>query len=402
MSTVREKSFGGPGAIVAAAFIGPGTITVCTIAGAKYQFVLLWAMLISLLATIILQNMAARLGVVTRKDIPQLVRQHISSPLLKWVLLILILSSIVIGNAAYEAGNLMGGALGLSGLIPVIYPKMSAVLLGLIAMLLLYLGRYPLFEKFMMALVLIMSLSFLITAIYTSPSLTAMVEGLFIPRIPEGSLLVVLSLIGTTIVPYNIFMHSALSKEKWQNAEDAKAAQKDTIRSVSIGGIVSLSIIVASAAIPSTTEIAGAASLAQSLQPLYGELAFYLISLGLLAAGVSSAITAPLAAAYVFVNCFGWKTDLKGLAFRRVWILIVLVGMFGASLGYKPVEIIQFAQIANGLMLPIAGLLLIWLTSKSSVMGTYRNGKTQILMGTVIIFVILLLGIKSIWSVING
>ena len=141
MSTVRKKSFGGPGTIVAAAFIGPGTITVCTIAGAKYQFVLLWAMLISLLATIILQNMAARLGVVTRKDIPQLVRQHISSPLLKWVLLILILSSIVIGNAAYEAGNLMGGALGLSGLIPVIYPKMSAVLLGLIAMLLLYLGR---------------------------------------------------------------------------------------------------------------------------------------------------------------------------------------------------------------------------------------------------------------------
>jgi NRAMP (natural resistance-associated macrophage protein)-like metal ion transporter len=98
----------GPGPLVAAAFIGPGTVTVCTLAGVNFGFSLLWAMVLSILATVILQEMAARLGIVSQKGLSEVIRSQISNPLLRTMAIILILSAIVIGNAAYEAGNISG------------------------------------------------------------------------------------------------------------------------------------------------------------------------------------------------------------------------------------------------------------------------------------------------------
>ena len=99
----------GPGPLVAAAFIGPGTVTVCTIAGVTHGFTLLWAMLLSIIATIVLQEMSARLGVISQKGLSEVIRTEISNPFFKILAVVLILSAIVIGNAAYEAGNISGG-----------------------------------------------------------------------------------------------------------------------------------------------------------------------------------------------------------------------------------------------------------------------------------------------------
>jgi len=106
----------GPGALVAAAFIGPGTVTVCTIAGVRFGYDLLWAMVLSTLATIVLQEMAARLGIITRKGLSDVIRQEIQNPIIKYIIVALILFAIVIGNAVYEAGNISGGRLGLETL----------------------------------------------------------------------------------------------------------------------------------------------------------------------------------------------------------------------------------------------------------------------------------------------
>ena len=100
----------GPGTLVAAAFIGPGTVTVCSLAGVSYGFTLLWAMLLSIVATLVLQEMAMRLGLVTKKGLAKNVQEHILSKGLRWIALLLILSAILVGNAAYEAGNISGGA----------------------------------------------------------------------------------------------------------------------------------------------------------------------------------------------------------------------------------------------------------------------------------------------------
>ena len=107
----------GTGPLVAAAFIGPGTVTVCTLAGVGFGYALLWAMLLSIIATVVLQEMAARLGIISQKGLSEVIRSEIKNPIFKTLAVILILSAIVIGNAAYEAGNISGGVLGLETIV---------------------------------------------------------------------------------------------------------------------------------------------------------------------------------------------------------------------------------------------------------------------------------------------
>ncbi|MGK0296350.1 MAG: manganese transport protein, partial [Ulvibacter sp.] len=360
----------GPGTLVAAAFIGPGTVTICTIAGVQFGFTLLWAMVLSIVATIVLQEMAARLGLVSGKGLAENVRHEISSPFVRIVAIVLILSAILVGNAAYEAGNISGGVLGLqtvfSNVNLSIYNlnlNLWSLLIGAIAFILLYLGNYKLIERSLIGLVVIMSLSFLLTAILTKPDIFAVLKGMFIPSFPQEGWLTIIALVGTTVVPYNLFLHASLVKEKWQDVGSLKAARKDVYVSIALGGVVSMAIIVCAAAIQ-TTQVSNASDLAKGLEPLFGSFSKYFLSLGLFAAGITSAITAPLAAAYVAKGCFGWDKGLKGGKFRVVWILILVLGVIFSSIGFKPIEIIKFAQVANGLLLPIIAGFLLWIANK--------------------------------------
>ncbi len=118
----------GPGTLVAAAFIGPGTVTLCTLAGVNFGFNLLWAMLLSIIATIVLQEMAARLGIISQKGLSEVIREEIKIPFFKWFVTILILSAIVVGNASYEAGNISGGILGLETIFGKVIVNIGSVI----------------------------------------------------------------------------------------------------------------------------------------------------------------------------------------------------------------------------------------------------------------------------------
>lgn len=384
--------------MIAAAFIGPGTVTVCTLAGSQYGYQLLWTLALSIVMTIVLQEMAARLGIITRHDLSSLIRKNITHPVVRGLMITLILCSIVVGNAAYEAGNISGGALGLATFFPELSVNLEPVLIGVLAFALLWQGSYRTLEKSLVVLVLLMSVSFLVTALITQPAITDLMQGLLVPRIPEGSLLMVMGLIGTTIVPYNLFLHASLAKDKWHTQADVKTARNDTAFSIALGGFISIAIVVSARSLP--PDISSAADLAVGLEPVYGTFAKYLLSLGLFAAGITSAITAPLAAAYVAAGCLGWTADMKSRPFRMVWSIILLLGVVFSSLGFKPVDIIQFAQVANGLLLPVIGLVLVWLSSKASVLGPYRNNAWMTGVGVMMLLLITALGIKSIWALI--
>jgi manganese transport protein len=191
-----------------------------------------------------------------------------------------------------------------------------------------------------------------------------------------------------------------LVKERWKASSDLSTARKDTIISICLGGLVSIAIMISAAAMTSNT-IANAADLAESLAPLYGKFAKYLLSLGLFAAGITSAITAPLAAAYVAKGCFGWSGGLKSNKFRWVWFIILFLGVLFSSIGLKPIEIIKFAQVANGLLLPIIAAILLWIMNRKSVLGKFTNSTIQNIFGSVILLVSLFLGLKSIFKVFN-
>ncbi len=397
----------GPGTLVAAAFIGPGTVTLCTLAGVNFGFNLLWAMLLSIIATIILQEMAARLGIISQKGLSEVIREELKNPILNQFITILILSAIVVGNASYEAGNISGGILGLEtifGEFKYNFGDLSinfmSIIIGVIAFVLLYIGNYKFLEKALVTLVFLMSFSFVITAVVTRPNILQILKGMFVPRFPDKSLLTIIGLIGTTVVPYNLFLHASLVKERWHKKEDLIFAKKDTFISILLGGLVSMSIIVSAASI-SSTNILNAAELAKGLAPLYGDFAKYFLALGLFAAGITSAITAPLAAAYVAKGCLGFKGGLQSKSFRLVWIIILFLGVLFSSIGIKPIEIIKFAQVANGMLLPVIAGILLWIMNKKNILENYVNSKFQNILGFIILAITIFLGAKGILKVIN-
>ncbi|WP_339649812.1 Nramp family divalent metal transporter [uncultured Salegentibacter sp.] len=397
----------GPGILVSAAFIGPGTVTVCTLAGVEFGYSLLWALVLSIFSCIILQEMAARLGVVSQKGLSDVIREEIKKPIFRVLAIILIFSAIVIGNAAYEAGNITGAVLGAEAIfgiqnlqIGTFKLNLWSIFIGAVAFILLFTGSYKTLEKIFIGLVLLMSISFVLTAILTKPDILEVLSGL-IPTSNAAGLLTVMAIVGTTVVPYNLFLHASLVSEKWKEASYLPIARKELIVSIILGGTVSMAILI-SAASSGLTNVNSAADMAVSLEPLFGKFATWFMSLGLLAAGITSSITAPLAAAYVVKGCFGWKGGMKSAKFKSVWAVVLILGVFFSSLQINPIEIIRFAQIANGILLPVIAIFLFWVVNKVSVLGKYRNSKLQNVLGILVIALSVFLGIKAILSVLQS
>ena len=389
----------GPGVLIAAAFIGPGTVTLCSIAGASFGYSLLWALLLSIIATIVLQEMSLRIGLITNMGLAEVIRVSIKNKFINRFLILLILCSILIGNAAYEAGNITGASLGIMAIINSETLNYIPLLIGFISFVILYIGDYKILERSLIFLVIVMSLSFLITAIMTKPNLSTLLNGLFIPKINSESLIVVLGLIGTTVVPYNLFLHSSLVKEKWNDISKLKIARVESLISIVIGGIVSMAIIITAASV-SNDNVESVIDLAKGLEPLYGKFAIYFLGIGLFASGITSSITAPLAAAYVAKSCFGWKGSLKSLNFRLVWFFILLIGVLVSLLKLNPIEVIKFAQFSNSLLLPIIAILLFWLINNKSVFQNSYSYKLQNILVTIIILITIILGAKGIMNLL--
>ncbi len=388
----------GPGAIVAAAFIGPGTVTTATLAGARYGYALLWALTFSVIATLVLQEMAARLGLVTGAGLGEAVRHRFQGPAARLVAVGLVISAIAFGNAAYETGNILGATLGAQGAAGG-GTGIWAVGLAALAFLLLWTGSYRLVERVLIGLVVLMSVVFLATAVVLRPPLGAMLHGLIVPSLPGGraGLVLTVALIGTTVVPYNLFLHAAVVRERWPGPEALGAARLDLGISIVLGGVISMAIVATSAAaIGGGSAIASAADMAPQLQPLLGSWARIFFAAGLMAAGLSSAITAPLAAAYATAGALGWSRDLRAGRVRAVWATVLLTGLAFSLSGVKPVPAIVFAQVANGVLLPAIAVFLLLAANDPDAMGAWRNRMWMNVLAGLVVLVALGLGL---WAV---
>lgn len=390
----------GPGAMVAAAFIGPGTVTTATIAGSSFGYTLLWAVAFSTISTLILQEMAARLGVIARIGVGEAIRVKIKNKLLFFLAAALVIGAILIGNAAYEAGNITGAVLGFNVTWEWLPFNPLVLLLGTLSFLLLWRGKYLLIERSLVALVTIMGVIFLVAALFLQPQWSDIISGLFSPSLPKGSMIMVVSLIGTTVVPYNIFLHASSVKTRWQNQEALSMARFDTLVSVAGGGLITMAILITSAAAFEglKEEVEGISDLALQLNPLLGSWSVPFMAVGFLAAGLSSAITAPLAAGFATSEILGWKEDLKGTRFRIIWCSVLLTGIIFSSLGFKPTAVIMFAQFTNGLLLPVIAVFLLWIMNDYQIMGIHGNNRMTNLLGILVIIITVILGIKSMLS----
>lgn len=391
----------GPATLVAAAFIGPGTVLTCTLAGANFGYALIWALLFSVVACMLLQEMSARLGVVTQQGLGEVLQTQFKNPLLKAVVFGLVTVAIFIGNSAYEGGNIAGAALGLHALLPTVDFPWPWVIVA-VAFVILVQGSYQVLEQALIGLVLLMSLAFISTFIMTKPDLSALFSGLN-PQVPEGAWLTVIALVGTTVVPYNLFLHASAVKNKWHHADDLPQVRKDTVLSIGVGGLISLAIISTAAAafFGQQVTINSAADISVQLEPLLGSWSSVSMGVGLFAAGISSSITAPLAAAYALAGMLGWSADGRDLRFKAAWAVVLFSGLGLSLSGYKPVAIIWFAQIANGILLPLLAVFLLYVMNQTKLLGPYKNTWVHNVAGLVVITVTLFLGGKSLYFALS-
>ncbi|UPM44678.1 Nramp family divalent metal transporter [Halocatena salina] len=400
MNIIQRLTAIGPGTMVAAAFIGPGTLTTASVTGAQFGYALLWTIAFSIIATIVLQEMSARLGLISGEGLGEALRERFDNPIVEFVSIFLVLGAIGVGTAAYEAGNLLGGAAGLATITGV-SSTLWGVVMGLVAGLLLFTGQYKVIERALVGLVVIMAISFVASAILIGPDVGAIFAG-FVPEIPSGSLYLITGLIGTTIVGYNLFLHASNVQERWSGPGDLPKSRTDTILSIVVGGFITLTIMItAAAAFETGTQIRDVGQMAEQLKPLAGPYAELFFSIGLFAAGFTSATTAPLAGAWATMGALGWDSDMKSVKFRAVWGGIITVGVVSVLRGGSPVEVIVFAQVVNGILLPIVTVFLIYAMNQDDLLGQYTNGPVTNALGAVVTVIVVWLGVRALLSVVG-
>lgn len=387
----KQKLFG-PSAMVTAAFIGPGTLTVCTLAGVKFGYELVWVLVFATAATVILQGMAARLGIVTQSGLGEAMRSQIQNPILKGLSLGLVFVAIIVGNAAYEMGNVTGGVMGLEmeGFNHLLW---GPLILGLLVAAILWTENYARIQTIMGILVVIMSLVFITSAILVG-SVGELTAGLK-PTLTNQNQLMALGLIGTTIVPYNLFLHASASANHWSNTAQLKSARREVLTTISLGGIISICVLV-TASSGQGGIVQGVADMSRQLEPLLGSFAKPFLSIGIFAAGISSALTAPLAASLTAQGIFGWDQPWQK---RIIWLSILMLGVLFSMMGFKPVSVIQVAQIANGILLPIVVIFLLIMSNKKQLMGKYVNSTVQNMLGAIVLLISLFISLRSFNSV---
>lgn len=379
--------------VVSAAFIGPGTITTAAKSGAAFGSELLWALLFSTLACLVLQEAAARLPMISGRNLGQAIVHQFEKKKSKVLVLLLVLGAIVVGAAAYEMGNLLGAVAGIRLIVEV--PSWILVLvIGGITALILNIPSLKIISTIMGFAVVIMGIGFLLCAVLIRPEIASVAKGAFIPRFPSspGAGVLVLGLIGTTIVPYNLFLGSGISGHN----QSVKEMRFGLAVAILLGGLFSMAVLIVGTAV--TTEFSFE-SLSLALQEKIGPAGLYLLGFGLFAAGFTSTITAPLAAAITLKSLFGHKNPEKwqtgSLNFKLGWLVVLLIGIGFAIGNVKPIPAIIMAQALNGFLLPFVSIFLFVVINNKKITGRQANPNLLNLLMIVVIFVTLILGLNS-------
>ncbi len=401
------------GIIVTAAFIGPGTVTTASLVGAQLGYQLVWALVFALFATVVLQEMASRLGTVTGLGLSQAILTQSDSRIWKVLTTVLICTAIGVGNAAYEGGNLTGAGLGLSASFGGSIALWSLGL-GSLAALLLLSNRYRIVEGVLISLVAIMSLVFISLMLVAGLDFESLFAGLTLEEGLFNNFTLLLAIIGTTIVPYNLFLHAGMSAKDTQerlssddhgvaadNSTDKAESNVGLFASIGLGGLVTFAVMSSAAtAFFATGLVMDKSNIASQLEPLLGQYASLFFALGLFAAGLTSAITAPLAASYAISGLFSWRAELSDWRFKGVSLAIIAIGVLVSVSGAKPFAIIVLAQGANALLLPVSAILLLIVCNNKSMMKDAKNSTLNNLFAVVVVLTVLLLASYKLLSLI--
>lgn len=377
--------------LIPAAFIGPGTVTTCASAGARFGYALLWALTFSTIATVVLQEASARVTVVSGRNLAEAIRHRFRGGAIGLLVTLLVLGAIVLGNAAYEAGNVLGASAGAALGSPV-DARTATLLIALVSAAVLWVGTPRTVTTVLAATVGFMGVAFLVTAFLLRPPVGQVLAGSVVPSVPAGSGLLLLGLVGTTVVPYNLFLGSAAAR-----GQDLREIRFGLSVAVVLGGLISMGILVAGADVVGTFSYEAVSG---TLSARLGGWVGPLFAWGLFAAGFSSAITAPLAAAVTARSLFGEDTarwDPRGWPYRAVWMGVLAVGVGFGMAGVRPIPAIILAQALNGVVLPFAAVFLLIVVNDRGLMGDAGiNRPATNVVTAAVVAVTLVLGVSGV------
>lgn len=368
----------GPGLLVTVGFIDPGNWASNFAAGADFGYSLLWVITLSTIMLIVLQHNVAHLGIVTGLCLSEAATKY--TP--KWVSRP-VLGTAVLASISTSLAEILGGAIALEMLfhIPIIW---GALLATVFVVIMLFTNSYKRIERAIIAFVSVIGLSFLYELLLVEIDWPLAARSWVVPSIPQGSLLVIMSVLGAVVMPHNLFLHSEVVQSREYNKQDDASIRKllkyefyDTLFSMGVGWAINSAMILLAAATffahgVEVEELQQAKSL---LEPLLGSQAALVFALALLMAGISSTVTSGMAAGSIFAGMFGESYHVKDIH-SRVGILLSLgVALVVILFIDNPFQGLILSQMVLSIQLPFTIFLQVWLTSSRRVMGSYVNSR---------------------------
>ncbi len=404
MGGLEIFKFIGPGLLVTVGFIDPGNWASNLAAGSDYGYQLLWMVTLSTIMLIVLQHNVAHLGIATGLCLSEAATTH--TPL--WVSRS-VLSSAIIASVSTSLAELLGGAIALQMLfnIPI---RIGAVITLITILILLFSNSYRKLEKWIIGFVSIIGLSFIYELSLADIAWSEAMVGWIKPTFPEGSMVVIMSVLGAVVMPHNLFLHSEIIQSRQWNRESETIIKKqlryeflDTLLSMVVGwGINSAMILMAAATFFANKIPVSELQQAQNmLAPLLGDSAAIIFAIALLMAGIASTITSAMAGGSIFAGFFSEPFDLKDNHSRLGVLISLIPAVLIIFIISNPFQGLIYSQMLLSIQLPITIFTQIYLTSSSKVMGKYANSKLLTVFLLLIGAIVTYLNVRLLISVIN-
>lgn len=366
----------GPGLLVTVGFIDPGNWASNLAAGANFGYSLLWMVTLSTIMLVILQHNVAHLGIATGLCLSEATAIYIKPRYSN-----MLLSSAMLASISTSLAEILGGSIALQMLfgIPI---RAGAILVTIFVIIMLFTNSYKMMEKWIIAFVSIIGLSFLYELSLVEIDWNSAIHGWVTPSFPSGSMMIIMSVLGAVIMPHNLFLHSEVIQSRQWNLQDEKVIKKqlnyeflDTLQSMGIGWAINSAMILLAAAtfFKTNTEVTQLEQANSLLAPLLGSHAAIVFAIALLFSGLASTITSGMAAGSIFAGMYKEPFDIKDNHSRlgvAISLLVALAIIFFVS---NPFSGLIISQICLSIQLPFTIFLQVYLTSSKKVMGKYKN-----------------------------
>lgn len=397
-------SFLGPGFLVTVGFIDPGNWATNIEGGSRFGYELLWVISLSTVMLIVIQNMAAKLGIATGKSLAVNIRERFSRPVSAFLGL-----TIVLACVATDMAELLGGAIGFNLLFRM--PLWSGALLTVfLEVFLIVSQRYHRIETIIMGFLGIIGLCYVVEILIVKPDWAELAPSMVVPSVNRSSIYVAMAILGAVVMPHNIFLHSnVIHSRKWGISEDEKISllryeKIDTFSAMLLGwGVNSAMIIVAAAVFCRHHVMVNSIEQASAtLKPLAGPLAGLLFAIALVFAGVGSSVTSSMAEVNVITGFLGKPEDPRTLLYRISVFITAIPSFVIILLAIDTFRILIFSQVVLSIQLPFTLVPLLMLCRDRNLMGRFRSSRTEFTAAVIISAIVIILNIYLLYSTIVG